>query len=67
MKKIDWKFWFIIVGIIFNFIVSVKIMDNELRHISADITEIKTDLKEIKIGLNDSRNLIERLDERTRR
>ena len=65
-KHIDWKFLVIIFGIIFNFIISVKIMNNELRHIAKDVAEIKIELQVMNERINKNCYMIERLDERTK-
>jgi len=57
----DWRFWFLLVSVcsfLFSIInlmigrhVANKIMGNDLKHITADIVDLKKENKEIKIDL----------------
>ena len=51
----DWKFWLFVVAVfnvlltIFHFVIQreafLKILENEIKHLQTDISEIKKDLK----------------------
>ena len=63
--KLDWKFTVLIIGIVLNFLVTVKVMNNDLKHITADIGEIKISVNNIIKKVDRNSMMIERLDERT--
>lgn len=64
----DWKFWtfliavssflFSIVNFIIQRIVSNKITNNDLKHLTKDVDNLKQENKEYKIGLKNELNKI---------